>query len=73
MICLTCKIFCVFTREVIENMIKVGEISASLKELKVKLEDASLSRQHAENESALAKEKAESAALGAKRLELMVI
>ncbi|OAY75840.1 Mitotic spindle checkpoint protein MAD1 [Ananas comosus] len=66
------KKFAALQKEVIENMIKVGEISASLKELKVKLEDASLSRQHAENESALAKEKAESAALGAKRLELML-
>nr|CAD1818154.1 unnamed protein product [Ananas comosus var. bracteatus] len=62
------KKFAALQKEVIENMIKVGEISASLKELEVKLEDASLSRQHAENESALAKEKAESAALGPRGL-----
>lgn len=53
-------------------MIKVGEISAHLKELEVSLELAELSKEQAEKESALAKEKAENSALEVKQLELMV-
>ncbi|XP_072965955.1 mitotic spindle checkpoint protein MAD1 [Typha angustifolia] len=66
------KKFADLQKEAIENMLKVGEVSARLKELEVTLEYADLSKQHAENESALAKERAESAALEAKRLELML-
>ncbi|XP_010910286.1 mitotic spindle checkpoint protein MAD1 isoform X2 [Elaeis guineensis] len=59
-------------KEAIESLIKVGEISAHLKELEVSLELAELCKQHAEKESLLAKEKAENSALEVKRLELML-
>ncbi|XP_026664080.2 mitotic spindle checkpoint protein MAD1 isoform X2 [Phoenix dactylifera] len=59
-------------KEAIESMIKVGEISAHLKELEVSLELAELSKQHAEKESALAKEEAENSAVEVKRLERML-
>ena len=51
---------------------KVGEINARVKELEVALELSELSRQHAETESALAKQKAENSLLEIKRLEQMV-
>lgn len=59
-------------REALQNMAKVGEITAQLKEIKVTMEYADLSKQRAEAECALAKEKAESSSLEAKRLQLMV-
>lgn len=59
-------------KEAIESMIKVGEISARSKELEVALELAELSKQHAEKESELAKERAENSALVVKQLELML-
>lgn len=64
--------FSVCDREAIEGMLKVGEINASLKELEVALELSDLSRQDAEKESVLAKEKAENLLLEVKRLEQMV-
>ena len=62
-----------FDREVLESMMKAGELSARVKELEVSLEMAELSKQNAEKDCALAKEKAESSALEVKHLELMVI
>lgn len=54
-------------------MMKAGELGARVKELEVSLEMAELSKQNAEKDCALAKDKAESSALEVKRLELMVI
>ncbi|OVA05803.1 Spindle assembly checkpoint component Mad1 [Macleaya cordata] len=59
-------------KEVIENMTKVGEVSARLKQMEVALEVAELGKQHAESEAALAKEKAEESISEVKRLELML-
>jgi mitotic spindle assembly checkpoint protein MAD1 len=53
-------------------MAKVGEITAQLKEIKVAMEYADLSKQRAEAECVLAKEKAESSSLEVKRLQMMV-
>ncbi|XP_058111679.1 putative pentatricopeptide repeat-containing protein At3g13770, mitochondrial [Magnolia sinica] len=64
--------FASLQKELIDSMIKLGEISAHLKQLEVALESADLAKQHAETEAALAKEKAEESLLVVKRLELMV-
>lgn len=59
-------------RQALTNLNKVGEVTSRLKELEVALEFADLSKQRAEGEANLAKERAESAAKEVKRLELMV-
>ncbi|XP_058092107.1 putative pentatricopeptide repeat-containing protein At3g13770, mitochondrial [Magnolia sinica] len=64
--------FASLQKELIDSMMKLGEISAHLKQLEVALESADLAKQHAETEAALAKEKAEESLLVVKRLELMV-
>ncbi|PWZ34124.1 Mitotic spindle checkpoint protein MAD1 [Zea mays] len=51
---------------------EVGEVTSRLKELEVALEYADLSKQQAEGEAALAKERAASATREVKRLELML-
>ncbi|KAL5228022.1 hypothetical protein ABZP36_016287 [Zizania latifolia] len=58
--------------QALTNLNKVGEVTSQLKELKVALEFADLSRQHAEGEATLAKERAESATREVKRLELLL-
>lgn len=60
-------------RQALTNLNKVGEVTSRLKELEVALEFADLSKQRAEGEAALAKERAESATREVKRLELMVL
>lgn len=64
--------FAALQKEVLESMMKAGELSARVKELEVSLEMAELSKQNAEKDCALAKEKAESSALEVKHLELML-
>ncbi|XP_058089997.1 mitotic spindle checkpoint protein MAD1 isoform X2 [Magnolia sinica] len=64
--------FASLQKELIDSMMKLGEISAHLKQLEVALESADLAKQHAETEAALAKEKAEESLLVVKRLELML-
>lgn len=59
-------------RQALTNLNKVGEVTSRLKELEVALEFADLSKQRAEGEATLAKERAESATREVKRLELMV-
>ncbi|KAG8054546.1 hypothetical protein GUJ93_ZPchr0001g32054 [Zizania palustris] len=58
--------------QALTNLNKVGEVTSQLKELKVALEFADLSKQHAEGEATLAKERAESATREVKRLELLL-
>ncbi|KAJ0959761.1 hypothetical protein J5N97_000550 [Dioscorea zingiberensis] len=64
--------FAALQKEVIESMMKVGELSGRVKELEVSLEMAELSRQNAEKDCALAKDISESSVLEVKRLELML-
>ncbi|CAO1942482.1 unnamed protein product [Urochloa humidicola] len=59
-------------KQALTNLNKVGEVTSRLKELEVALEFADLSKQRAEGEATLAKERAESAAREVKRLELML-
>ncbi|TKW18005.1 hypothetical protein SEVIR_5G405800v4 [Setaria viridis] len=59
-------------KQALTNLNKVGEVTSRLKELEVALEFADLSKQRAEGEANLAKERAESAAKEVKRLELML-
>ncbi|CAL4960175.1 unnamed protein product [Urochloa decumbens] len=59
-------------KQALTNLNKVGEVTSRLKELEVALEFADLSKQRAEGEATLAKERAESAAKEVKRLELML-
>ncbi|KAI3984576.1 hypothetical protein MKX01_040453 [Papaver californicum] len=59
-------------KEVIENMTKVGEVSACLKQMEVALEVAELGKQQTESEAALAKQKADQAISEVKTLELML-
>ena len=59
-------------RQALINLNKVGEVTSRLKELEVALEFSDLSKQRAEGEATLAKERAESAAKEVKRLELKV-
>lgn len=60
-------------REVVENMMKAGEISARLKQTEMALLSAEQGKQEAESEAALAQERAELSKLEVKRIELMVI
>jgi mitotic spindle assembly checkpoint protein MAD1 len=60
-------------KQALTNLNKVGEVTSQLKELKVALEFADLSKQRAEGEATLAKERAESATREIKRLELLVL
>lgn len=53
-------------------MMKLGEMSANLKQLEVALEVAELGKQNAETEARLAKEKADKLMLEVKQLESMV-
>ncbi|XP_078181807.1 mitotic checkpoint family protein isoform X2 [Carex rostrata] len=66
------KKFAELQKEALENMEKVGEITAQLKEIKVTMEYADLSKQRAEAECVFAKEKAERSSLEVKRLQLML-
>lgn len=59
-------------REVLEGMMKMGEMSARLKQVEVALDAAENSRQNAETESALTKEKVELLKSELKRTELLV-
>lgn len=59
-------------RQALTYLNEVGEVTSRLKELEVSLEYADLSKQQAEGEAALAKERAASATREVKRLELMV-
>jgi mitotic spindle assembly checkpoint protein MAD1 len=59
-------------REVIDNMMKVGEANALLKQMEVAVDTAQLGKQNAETEAALAKEMAEALKLEVKEIELMV-
>jgi mitotic spindle assembly checkpoint protein MAD1 len=59
-------------REVIDNMMKVGEANALLKQMEVALDTAQLGKQNAETEAALTKEMAEALKLEVKEIELMV-
>lgn len=60
-------------REVVDNMMKAGEISARLKQTEMALVSAEQGKQEAETEAALARERAELSKLEVKRIELMVI
>jgi mitotic spindle assembly checkpoint protein MAD1 len=64
--------FSVQCREVIDNMMKVGEANALLKQMEVALDTAQLGKQNAETEAALAKEMAKALKLEVKEIELMV-
>uniref|UniRef100_A0A0D9V8I3 DUF4094 domain-containing protein n=1 Tax=Leersia perrieri TaxID=77586 RepID=A0A0D9V8I3_9ORYZ len=59
-------------KQALTNLNKVGEVTSQLKELQVALEFADLSKQRAEGEATLAKERAESATREVKRLELLL-
>ncbi|KAL4588424.1 hypothetical protein LXL04_001313 [Taraxacum kok-saghyz] len=59
-------------KEVIESMMKMGEVSARLKQLEVALDAAENGRQNAETESALTKEKVDLLKLEVKRSELLL-
>lgn len=64
--------FLVGCREVLDNMMKLGEANAQLKQMEVALDAAQLGKQNAETEAALAKEKAEVSESEVKRIESMV-
>ncbi|ONK59456.1 uncharacterized protein A4U43_C08F6610 [Asparagus officinalis] len=66
------KKFARLQQEAIESMMKVGEVNTRLKELEVALELSEHSRQHAEKEASLAKQKAETSVLEIKQLEQML-
>lgn len=59
-------------REVIEGMMKMGEVTARLKQVEVALDVAENARQNVESEAALTNEKVELLKLELKRTELMV-
>ncbi|XP_071716327.1 mitotic spindle checkpoint protein MAD1 [Rutidosis leptorrhynchoides] len=59
-------------KEVLEGMMKMGEMSARLKQVEVALDAAENSRQNAETESALTKEKLELLKSDLKRTELLL-
>ncbi|PIA47060.1 hypothetical protein AQUCO_01400040v1 [Aquilegia coerulea] len=63
--------FASLQKEVIQNMMKIGEVTAQLKEIEVVLEATERGKQHAESEAKLAKEKAEQSMSEVKRLELL--
>jgi mitotic spindle assembly checkpoint protein MAD1 len=60
-------------RQSLTDLSKLGEVTSRLKELEVTLEFAEISKQRAEGEATLAKERAESASREMKRLELLVL
>ncbi|PIA47058.1 hypothetical protein AQUCO_01400040v1 [Aquilegia coerulea] len=64
--------FASLQKEVIQNMMKIGEVTAQLKEIEVVLEATERGKQHAESEAKLAKEKAEQSMSEVKRLELLL-
>ncbi|KAI3525661.1 hypothetical protein L1887_04630 [Cichorium endivia] len=64
--------FAALQKEVIESMMKIGEVSARLKQVEVALDAAENGRQNAETESALTKEKVELLKLELKRYELLL-
>ncbi|XP_011028407.1 PREDICTED: mitotic spindle checkpoint protein MAD1 isoform X3 [Populus euphratica] len=64
--------FAALQKEVIDNMMKIGEVNALLKQMEVALDTAQLGKQNAETEAALAKEKAEALTLEVKEIELML-
>ncbi|KAL9390745.1 hypothetical protein Peur_014665 [Populus x canadensis] len=64
--------FATLQKEVIDNMMKVGEANALLKQMEVALDTAQLGKQNAETEAALAKEMAEALKLEVKEIELML-
>ncbi|KAM0862896.1 hypothetical protein ACQ4PT_044977 [Festuca glaucescens] len=59
-------------RQALTDLNKLGEVTSRLKELEVMLEFAEISKQRAEGEATLAKERAESASREVKRLELLL-
>ncbi|KAK3166132.1 hypothetical protein QOZ80_1AG0041860 [Eleusine coracana subsp. coracana] len=59
-------------KQALTNLNKFGEVTSQLKELQVAMEFADLSKQRAEGEATLAKERAESATREVKRLEHML-
>ncbi|KAG9457045.1 hypothetical protein H6P81_001553 [Aristolochia fimbriata] len=59
-------------KEVIDNLMKVGEVNAHLKELEVALESSNFTKQLLETENAIMKEKLDNLASEVKRLELML-
>ncbi|KDP42511.1 hypothetical protein JCGZ_00308 [Jatropha curcas] len=64
--------FAALQKEVIDNMMKVGEANGRLKQMEVALDAAQLGKQIAETEVALSKEKAESLKLELNRIEMML-
>lgn len=62
--------FAALQREVLDSMMRVGEIQARLKQMEVALDAAELEKRKAENEAVLAKEKAESSKSEINRIEL---
>ncbi|ERM99746.1 hypothetical protein AMTR_s00099p00119010 [Amborella trichopoda] len=66
------KKFAVMQKELVESMLKVGEVNGRLKELEITLEKALLDKQDAETQLGLAKKKEEEMFLELKRLELTV-
>ncbi|KAK9095784.1 hypothetical protein Sjap_021281 [Stephania japonica] len=61
--------FAAFQKEVLESMMKVGEVSAQLKQMEVSLEATEHGKQRAETELAMAKEKAKESLSDVMRLE----
>ncbi|XP_042451563.1 mitotic spindle checkpoint protein MAD1-like [Zingiber officinale] len=66
------KKFAALQKEAIQNMMEVSELKAQLKQLEVALELGENKRQHYEKESCLEKQRANNAALEAKRLQMML-
>ncbi|CAH1426297.1 unnamed protein product [Lactuca virosa] len=64
--------FAALQKDVIESMMKMGEVSARLKQVEVAFDAAENGRQTAETESALTKEKVELLKLELKRNELLL-
>ncbi|KAJ4717622.1 mitotic spindle checkpoint protein MAD1 [Melia azedarach] len=64
--------FAALQKEVLDNMMKLGEANAQLKQMEVALDAAQLGKQNAETEAALAKEKAEVSESEVKRIESML-
>ncbi|KAL2477600.1 Mitotic spindle checkpoint protein MAD1 [Forsythia ovata] len=64
--------FAALQKELYDSMMKVGEALARLKEVEVALDTTLLDKENAENEAALAKEKAESSKSEIRRLESMI-
>ncbi|GMH25663.1 hypothetical protein Nepgr_027506 [Nepenthes gracilis] len=61
--------FAALQKDMIESEIKLGEVNARLKQIEVALESAELSKQNAEAEASVTKEKAELVGLEVKHLE----